>query len=143
MITEADRAWCAGIVDAMGSIGSRRMATGSNLVMVSLSTPNVLIAQTMARLTGVTVVMVVRNYNRKGCAEHCTEQHDHVTSVTARWQLVGIRARVFLAAVEPFVRLKSDEVAEALAVASDAPFKAATVRKMLNLGWPSLEEVPA
>jgi hypothetical protein len=139
VITESDIAWSAGMFDTIGCVGARKLDTGTIVIMASISSPHIHLVQTMADLTGVSVVTVVRNYSRKGCAEHCEEQHDHVTSVTGRWQLVGIRARIFLTAIAPHLRIKQDQVEEALNVAAAMPFKPATVRKMLNLGWPPLE----
>lgn len=130
-------AWCAGVVDAIGLVRQRELkATGSLLAYVGVSTAHLGIAERLAELTGTRPTIVRRNYNRLGCSAHCTEPHQHVNSVTARWSLTGARARVFLQAVRPMLALKGQVVDETLWATQDAPFKPAVASKMVELGWP-------
>jgi electron transfer flavoprotein alpha/beta subunit len=62
-----------------------------------------------------------------------------VVSSTGRWSLTGARAAVFLNAIEPYLRLKQGHVHEVVNAGMAAPHKAATLRKMYDLGWPHLE----
>lgn len=133
-------AWCAGVVDTLGSIKTRPMDTGSELAYVAISSPRMDLLQVLADLTGSSVVAVRRDYKRLGCGEHCTEAHQHVQSVTGRWSLTGAKAIVFLTAIEPYLVTKREDAAAALAVGTDAPHKPATLKKMYELGWPILEE---
>lgn len=139
-VTELDIAWCAGVIDVLGLVKTRFMKTGSELAYVQVSTPFIDVTQRLAKLTGVKVVMVHRQYNRLGCDEHCTEAHIHVLSETARWTLVGARAIVFLEAILPFVHVKREDIKKALAKGQNAPMKEATFQKMHQLGWPITEE---
>lgn len=141
MITELELAWCAGVIDVMGLISLRKMKTGSELAAVSISSTRLDLLHEIADLTGTTVVMVHRDYNRLNCNEHCPDKHSHVISSTGRWSLTGARAAVFLNAIEPYLRLKKEKVQEAVDVGASAPHKAATMRKMYALGWPKLEAV--
>ena len=84
-------------------------------------------------------ITVHRDYKRLGCNEHCDEAHLHVHSTTARWSLTGARAAVFLAAIEPYLVVKTADASEAVAAGLMAPRKEATVQKMYRLGWPELE----
>lgn len=138
MINTTDVAWCAGVFDALGAIRMRTMDTGAVLPAVHVSTANLDVLEHIAHLTGVGVTRVTRDYQRLGCGEHCTEAHQHVLSVTGRWSLVGARAYVFLCAIEPYVAHK--DVTEGIAAGAAAPFKPATVAKMLALGWPDPTE---
>lgn len=140
MLSADDLAWCAGLIDSMGSIKTRPMSTGSELTYVAISSPRLDLLDIMADLTGTSVVTVKRDYKRLGCGEHCTEAHQHVLSVTGRWSLTGAKATVFLAAIEPYLRTKKEEVRAALDLGMDAPVKPATLKKMYDLGWPPVEE---
>lgn len=129
-------AWCGGIIDALGMVRVRETPVGTALAYVAVSTPVFPIAARLSELTGARVTTVRRDYTRVGCSEHCEQAHMHVLSATARWSLTGARAAVFLAAVQPFVVVQAEQVAEVLAATAGAPQKPATARKMQALGWP-------
>lgn len=129
-------AWCGGIIDAIGMVRVRTTPGGTELAYVAVSTPQLAIARRLAELTGATVTTVRRDYTRVGCTEHCEAAHLHVNSTTGRWSLTGAKAVVFLAAVQPYIVTRADDVAEVLAATGDAPNKPATARKMHALGWP-------
>jgi hypothetical protein len=138
-LSDAEIAWCAGVVDALGLIRTRPMQTGSELCYVAVSSSKLDVLNALAELTGTKVTMVHREYSRVGCDEHCTEAHQHVNSTTGRWSLTGARALVFLLAIEPHLRGKAEDARSAIAAGETAPVKEATVRKMYELGWPALE----
>lgn len=135
-LTPEQIAWCGGVIDAIGLVRLRETDAGSSLAYVSVSTALLPIAQRLADLTGTSVTTVRREYNRLGCSQHCTEAHQHVQSVTARWSLTGARALTFLQAIHPFLGVKIGEVDEVIAAAKDAPSKPRTTEKMASLGWP-------
>jgi hypothetical protein len=128
------------VIDVLGLIRTRAMKTGSELGYVGVSTPRRDILGQLAELTGVRTFTVNRDYNRLGCGEHCQEPHLHVTSSTGRWSLTGARAVVFLAAIEPYLVVSKGQAQDAILAGLLAPRKDATVRKMYDLGWPTLEE---
>ena len=135
MTTTNEMAWCAGVIDTLGLIKIRELDNGTNIPSVSISTPHVELAKRMGELTGVGIVTVKRNYNRTPCTDHCTEAHSHVVSTTARWELTGARARVFLDNITPYLVTKQFDVIRVLEETKDAPFKPATIQKMTSLGW--------
>lgn len=134
-ITEAEIAWCGGVVDSLGLLRLRETPAGGHLPSVFVSTPHLPIASRLAELTGVRVTMVSRDYKRMGCGDHCTDAHLHVQSTTGRWSLTGSRATVFLRSVRPYLFVKAEE-ADLLLEASENPRgKPATTRKMREMGW--------
>jgi hypothetical protein len=136
----SELAWCAGVIDAMGIIRTRRMKTGSELGYVGVSSSKRDILKALADMTGTGITAVHRDYKRLGCNVHCEEPHLHVTSSTGRWSLTGARAAVFLLAIEPYLVIKKGAANDAIAAGLIAPRKDATLAKMYKLGWPRLEE---
>lgn len=138
MLSRAELAYVAGVLDAMGRVRVEPAdSSGTLMPYVGISSANLGPLQHLARLTGVGVTMVRRDYMRVGCALHCAKRHRHVESVTGRWQLTGARARVVLVAVRPYLVALADEVDAVLDLTADAPSKAATTTKMRALGWPT------
>jgi hypothetical protein len=137
MIEATTIAYVAGILDTVGRFRVEITDEGTRLPHVGASSPNLPVLRYLAGLTGVTVTDVVRRYDRLGCGEHCTEPHLHVDSVTGRWQLVGYRATVVLAAVVPYLRGPETETAVALLdLGLGATHKPQTAAAMTRLGWP-------
>lgn len=139
LLDEQQLAWCAGVIDCLGLIKTRAMKTGSELGYVAVSTTKMAVLHRLAELTGVKAITVHRDYKRLGCNQHCDEAHLHVHSTTARWSLTGARAAVFLAAIEPYLVVKTSEASDAVSAGLLAPRKPATLGKMYALGWPELE----
>lgn len=138
MMSEAQLAWCAGVVDVMGVIRTRSMKTGAELGYVGVSTSKRDLLEQLAELTGTGVTTVNRDYKRLGCGEHCNEAHLHVHSSTGRWSITGARAVVFLSAIEPYMLLQRGRANDVIAAGMMAPRKPATLRKMYSLGWPEV-----
>lgn len=126
--------WIAAVIDSQAVIRVRE-AQGVELPMVAVHGPNVRLLQELASATGTKVTITRRNYSKAGCAEHCPDQHQHIVSQSGRWSLSGARATVLLHNIQPYVRLQVDEVREVLTLGLTAPFKPATVRKMVEIGW--------
>lgn len=134
-LSVADLAYVASVVDNIALIGERNV-NGALLPRVAVSTGNLGLLKDLGRLTGVGITSVTRSYGRAPCAEHCTERHQHIDSVTGRWILTGAKATVLLAAVRPYLRLRADEATSVIALGLTSGFKPATVTKMAALGWP-------
>jgi hypothetical protein len=134
-MTETDLAYLAGLLDAVGRFRVHVTDDGTHLAHVGISSPNLALLRWCARLTGVRVTNVRRDYDRLGCGEHCDEPHLHVESVTGRWQLVGARALVVLLETRPYLQTRGDEADAVIAATRAAPVKPATLRKMRSLGW--------
>lgn len=134
-MTPEQVAYVAGVLDALARVRVHETDGGTLLPTVAVSSPNLDLLRHMAELTGVSVTIVRRNYDRLGCTEHCQEKHLHVTSHTGRWSLVGARADVVLKACRPHLVMLGRDVDQVLAQTAGAPRKPATVAKMRRLGW--------
>lgn len=137
-LTVSDIAYVAGVIDAQGGIRTRITTEGTELPMVYVHGPNLAILHLLADLTGTKVTEVKRGYTKAGCTEHCPDKHQHVTSVSGRWSVTGVKATVLLWNIRPYLRFHRDAAVSALAVGMSSPFKMATPGKMAALGW----EVP-
>lgn len=130
-----DVAWLAGVCDALARFRVHS-ASGSDLAWLGISSPDLELLNQCARMTGVGVTRVHRNYERVGCTAHCAKPHLHVHSSTGRWQLVGARALVVVHAVRPHLVARAADADLVLATTTGAPSKPATLAKMAALGWP-------
>ena len=139
MLTEADLAYIAAVIDVMGNIREMETDTGTRLPLVSVSCPDEALLAYLGEVTDMQAFVTVRRYDRHRCTEHCDEPHQHVESRSRRWTVNGAKATIILAAVEPYVRFQRDRVAEMVALGLDAPKKRATPAKMKRLGWPMPE----
>lgn len=138
-LTDADLVYVAAVVDLLGHVTVRSME-GTDLPYIAISTRHVELLSDLGEMTGTKVLTTRRAYNQHRCREHCDEAHQHVESVSGRWQLTGAKATVLLAAIKPFIRFQKTDIEEALKVGLGAPKKPATPNKMKALGWPIPEE---
>lgn len=140
----ADLAYVAGVIDSQGGIRTR-IAGDTELPMVYVHGPNLAVLHLLADLTGTGVTEVKRGYSKAGCTEHCPDKHQHVTSVSGRWSVTGVKATVLLWNIRPYLRFQRDAAATALAVGMTSPFKPATPGKMAVLGWqiPEFHDAPS
>ena len=127
-------AYIAGIIDTQGVIRTRT-AGDTELPYVALSGPNERMLRYLASMTGTKVTITRREFVRAGCAQHCAEKHQHITSISGRWSVSGVKATVLLYNIRPYLRLQLDEAVEALVVGLTTRYKPATVQKMADLGW--------
>jgi len=139
-LTEAEVAFVAGLLDATARIKTTKVTSGALLPLVAVSGPNIAMLDVLSRRTGTKYFETRRDYDRHRCGLHCKEAHDHITSVSGRWAVNGARATILLAAVQPYVQVQRDAVAETLAVGMAAPVKAHVVQSMADLGWPIPED---
>jgi hypothetical protein len=135
-----DLAYAAGVIDTLGLLRVRTTDTGSELPSVTISTANGDLLKFLADSTGTNPFVVRRAYDKHRCLEHCEAPHEHIESVTSRWNITGVRATVMLNGITEYMRMQQDEARHLLAVGLGAPFKAATLQRMVSLGWPLPEE---
>lgn len=138
----AEAAWVAGVLDTCGRLTSRTLSSGTELVDVSVHSPNVPLLERLAELTGVRHVVISRRYPKAGCAQHCPERHVHVVSVSARWQVTGARATVLLFNALPYLRLHQEQATWLLGVGLRTRWTSAPVADMRRLGWRIPERLP-
>jgi hypothetical protein len=117
MITEEDKAWLAGVIDAQ----TRKKQKGNRLPYLNVMMPpnSAAAAQRVADLTGAPIY---RNewgsagYDRKQCSEHCPEEHIHVTynpNHVDNIRIAGHRLRIILRVLEPYLMGDYSDVAQA------------------------------
>lgn len=139
MLNETDLAWCAGVMDTMGLVKIRTLSNGTLLPLVFFHSTKIEILEKLSELAGGKVTIVNKSYVRSPCVQHCQEPHVHISSTSGRWTISGARALIFLSGVEPFIRVRRQEIVEVIALGSAAPRKPATVEKMREMGWPIAE----
>lgn len=135
--------YVAGVLDSRGHI-EVSMRHERPQPRLSVTTRRVHLLEHLATLTGTTVSVDARGYERKPCGEHCSERHSHVVRQSAKWRVDSCRATIVLFNVSPFIVSQRAEVLEALRVGLDA-YPAArgnTATQMARLGW-ALPPVPA
>jgi hypothetical protein len=133
MITDIDKAHLAGVLDVMGRIGVEK----EMYLSIQLSTKKLDVIQYLCNMTGTTLVPTEREFLRVGCVDHCKEQHQHVTSRSSRWKLVGAKATIILWNVRPYIKLQRSHVDMGLSLGMlnrDA-WKSSTVDWMRERGW--------
>lgn len=134
-LPESVKAYVAGQVDLLGRIRSRWVGE-TELPSVAISSSSKMDALAyLAGLTGTKTIGGERDFVRTGCAVHCKEQHVHVRSQNRTWTVTGAKATILLVNIRPYLVLKGAEADNAIAVGLKAPFKPATPKKMVLLGW--------
>lgn len=139
-ISDTDLAYLAAVIDTKARVKTLQLPTGSVIPVVHMSSPDMELLQYLGKLTGISPFITRRSYEKHRCTEHCPDQHDHVTSESARWSVSGAKATVLLAAIQPFIRFQKAEIDTAINVGLDAPVKTGTLKKMIALGWALPEE---
>ena len=134
-MTPTELAYMAAIIDVMGSIRVRLVSSGTRLPSVTVSSPQGSVLGILAEHTGTGLITVKRDYDRRGCSEHCDEPHDHIDSNTSRWNITGAKATIFLGSIVDYMRIQQDAARSAFHLGLDAPKKPATLLKMIDIGW--------
>jgi hypothetical protein len=161
VITEADKAWMAAVVDVKGAVArkvSRSRRTPQ--VVLTVRVKDARIARRLGALTGVTPEVrespKVSEFLRRGCAEHCAEAHIHIGSVypwrmpeVTHWTLTGAAAAVVLSNLAPHMCTYGDYQADVAAITENlvttgrgSGMVRASVERLRELGWavpPALE----
>jgi hypothetical protein len=135
VIPETDLAYLAGVIDVMGRVWTRPSSNGRRLPLLEINAKQPDLMDWLSALTGTEVITTSRDYMRLGCTEHCSEQHVHATSTSARWSITGAKATIVLSGIEPFSYLRRPEVEYALGLGMMAEMRAQTVRDMKARGW--------
>jgi hypothetical protein len=158
MITPAKLGWMAGIVDLKGKVYFKKntqRTTPQVVLMVESRFPGII--RELGAMVGTRpeamAIKPMKEFMRRGCAEHCTEPHVHVNDTRTmpqvyRWTVTGIALAIVLSALEPVLTQDKgfqEVVAEVLAgVDMEGRGSGAvmsTVNRLITLGWPMPEEV--
>ena len=134
--------YVAGVIDARGHI-EMNGRHGRPQPRIRVTTRRVELLQYLAALTGSSVVVDNRGYEKRPCSEHCTDRHTHVARQSAQWTVDSARATVVLHSIRPFVHAQADTVARALASGLTVwpPLRGNTVAQMAALGWSTPESL--
>jgi hypothetical protein len=131
MMTEAERAYIAALVDTLGKLTVRRVHRDELPVITIQGKYEIL--PWLAEATGVKLMRLEKAYARHQCTDHCPERHMAIESWTYRWQLVGARAVVLLEAIEPYMKLQGRLARDLVAAGRGVAFKPAVLREMREL----------
>lgn len=156
MLNAGDLGWVAGTLDLKGRVQKKnnpQRATPHIVLLVETKERHVVTR--LAALTGTDPVEqspkeLKKEWNRRGCAEHCPDHHVHIgpapnMPTISRWQVTGSAMVVVLYNVLPYLTnsphtaLMRDSME---AVASTIPLKGQgraaidrAIRRLSGLGW--------
>lgn len=149
-----ERGWMAGVLDVKGKVivkNNHQRATPQYVLQVE-STQHELV-RTLGRMTGNTPEpqkpRPMEEWMRRGCIEHCPEQHQHVKyekngmPAISRWTVTGVSLAIVLQNVMPFIVTKTETFTDAMNNAfADVPpsgqGRAAVdraINRLKDLGW--------
>ncbi len=153
-IPVAQLGWLAGILDLKGSIiRKNNKQRASSQIVLMVETRHSTIIRQLSRMTGTTPEFQpekpVEPWMRRGCIEHCPEQHVHVAyeksmmPAVARWTVTGVALAIVLYNVLPFLHNDDKPFMEAMEMAlgqivPDGQGRAAidrAIRRLQDLGW--------
>jgi len=158
MITPAKLGWMAGIVDLKGKIYTKKnqqRATPQYVLMVESRYPGII--REMGAMVGTKPEAMtskpMKDFMRRGCAEHCAEPHVHVNDDRTmpqvyRWTITGVALGIVLDTLEPLLtqdkgfREVVDEVLDgAVMEGQGATAVMAAINRLITLGWPMPEQI--
>jgi hypothetical protein len=140
----ADLAYMAALVDNLAVLKTRQV-NGSELPVVALTiTRSEDAVKFLAGNTGSKVTPIVRQYNRKGCADHCMIAHLHVDTVGHRWQVTGVKATIMLHNLLPYMRVQVVQAQRLIELGQSIGYASSVAARMRELGWhiPELKHQP-
>lgn len=129
-------AWVAGVIDARGHIEVvDRHGRGQPRIRVT--TARTALLHRLADLTGTTVKVDARGYQRRPCGSHCDERHSHVARQSAYWNVDSARATIVLANVLPYLVDQHAAARTAMLTGTNVwpPARGDTAKRMAGLGW--------
>lgn len=153
-IPTAQLGWMAGILDLKGSVirKNNKQRSTTQMVLMVESRHSTIIRQ-LSRMTGTAPEFQpekpVEPWMRRGCIEHCPEQHVHMQyekstmPAVARWTVTGVAMAIVLYNVLPFLHNDDKPFMEAMEsalaqIVPDGQGRAAIDRaivRLQDLGW--------
>jgi len=153
-IPVAQLAWMAGVIDLKGKLiwkANQTRAPGSKQVTLYVESIQKPIVDRLASLTGTSPELKKQRsrfdgWFRKGCDEHCPDQHVHVNPgeflPAARWTVSGAAMAVVVTGLAPYM-VQDKGLTEAAAYAFEhmtlwgqgAGTTVAALRRLHGLGW--------
>jgi hypothetical protein len=154
MIFVGDKGWMAAIIDAKGRVvtkSNRRRATPQYVLEVASKDDR--ITTRLGALTGTSPeansITQFIDFNRRGCAVHCTDAHIHVewndsepVTIT-KWTISGAAMAVVLLALQPYLVTWDDYVPYVTRILETMTLTGqgsgatrAAILRLHGLGWP-------
>ena len=152
MITNQELAWMAGIVDLKGRITYKRPKSRSTpQITLTVNSTMIPVVERMCRLTGTTpeihTMRPLSETIRRGCIEHCPEQHIHVSvdglsPYALKWTVSGSSLLVVVHNLRPYLVIDQgygpaeDEIKSALPLSGrGAQAILTSCNRLRSLGW--------
>jgi hypothetical protein len=148
----------AGVIDLKGRVTKKdnKFRKGTQQITLLVETREVKVVKELASLTGtmpeIRERQPLKEWMRRGCVEHCPEQHVHVADERAmpkmgRWTISGGGLAVVLFNLLPFL-LSQDEYKEVYdQIMKESPIDGrgsgaviASIRRLGLIGWDLPEE---
>jgi hypothetical protein len=158
MIQPTKLGWMAGVIDLKGRVTEKdnKLRKSSKQTTMMVETREIHIVRELASLTGTIPETrqraPLKEWMRRGCTEHCPEQHIHVEDTRempamARWTISGSALAVVLYNLMPFL-ITQEEYKELYdRLIKEAPLHGqgsgavvAAIRRLAYLGWDLPEE---
>lgn len=156
MIPVDKLAWMAGIIDLKGRIirkNNKQRKTQQVVLMVE--TKIIPIIRELSTLTGTNPEYIqgsnVKEWLRKGCAEHCPERHVHVESTNdypqmmpphGRWTITGAGAAIVIYNLELFLvsdnglpEMMHEVIEKTVLTGQGSAMVLTSIRRLSLLGW--------
>jgi hypothetical protein len=157
MIPPEKLAWMAAILDMQGRIHRKtnQMRATPQLVL-RVDSARLSVIGELCRLTGQQVepraAMPGREWERRGCAEHCAEAHIHCEIETqppvARWTITGAALAVVLSSVIPYMvtdrgleDMRNEAMENLVTTGQGAHAVKRSVMRLAARGWEIPEEM--
>lgn len=157
-LSQSKLCWVAGVFDLKARVinkNNKQRSKQSVQMVLYVESKNYTVIRTLCRLTGTSVETQEAqdhpDWMRKGCAEHCPDQHVHVNNTNgysfgmpaiSRWTATGAAAAIILYNVIPHMETErglGDALEEMLeqTVTSGQGWGAvkASIRRLRDLGW--------
>lgn len=145
--------WVAGILDLKGRIIYKNNKTRTTRqITLMVETKEYTVVRALGRLTGTNPEFrdqsPLADWMRRGCSEHCPEQHIHVNDSNstlppmARWTMTGASMVTVLDNVAPFLMIErgyeaatAEAIANTTLVGQGANMTVKSLRRLHQLGW--------
>lgn len=154
MPTQADLGWMAAVIDLRGHVyikNNKQRAEGSRQIVLMVESKRFGIIRRLGELAGTKPeamqARAMKEFMRRGCAEHCLEPHVHVNDdrqlpPIARWTVTGIAFAVIVHGLAPYLAEDQGmpELAQEILGATDVLGRGSgavmsTLVRLKDIGW--------
>lgn len=152
-ITKADLGWMAAVIDMKGIVVTKknRMRATPQYVL-KIESKHFPVIRRLGQLTGTqpeaSRERPIKDFMRRGCAEHCPEQHVHINEdammpPVGTWTITGAGAAIVLYNLLPYMtcdhmgytEIMNRIFAQATLTGQGSGTTRAALFRLMNLGW--------